>query len=46
MVISVDNCDAVTRDEKNSIFNEAGAKHKVPFQNSVVINFTSGKHDE
>ena len=43
---SIENCDVVTRGEVNSIVNEADEKHEELFQNLIVINSTSERHDE
>ena len=43
---SIENCDVVTRGEVNSIVNEADEKREELFQNLIVVNATSEKHDE
>ena len=43
---SIENCDVITRGEVNSIVNEADEKHEELFQNLIVVNATSEKHDE
>ena len=43
---SIENCDVVTRGEVNSIMNNADDKHEELFQNLIVINSTSERHDE